>query len=285
MTDLTYFNGEFLPLNEVKISPLDRGFLFADGVYEVIPVYNRRPFFLKEHLNRLYNSLRKIELKIGIEKNEIKKHVLHLIEKSSYLDQIVYIQITRGVAPRNHAFPKNIKPTIFIMSSQLIRPSEKNILNGISAITIEDKRWKSCDIKSVSLLSNVLAREKAITMNCHESILVNKENVTEGAASTIWIVNEATVFCPKPGGNLLEGIRIQIIEKLCANLGIKFSRNNFKVKELMSADEVLLTSATKEILAITSINGEKIGQKTTLGKPGSIFKKLRKAYTDLMVSE
>ena len=284
MDDLAYFNGKFMPIHEVRISPLDRGFLFADGVYEVVPVYNKNPFFFNEHLDRLYRSLKKIRLDPGIKKEQIKSCIEELIKLTRHSHQIVYVQITRGVGYRNHAFPKNICPTIFIMSSELIRPTDQMISNGVKAITTNDNRWKSCDIKSISLLPNVLAREEAVALNCHEAILVDNGKITEGAASTIWIVRQGKVFCPEPFNNLLEGVRIKIIEKLCFELEIFFERRNFEVAELMNADEILLTSATKEILPITSVNGEEIGIKNREGKPGKIYKKLRQRYTDLILS-
>ena len=284
MDDLAYFNGKFMPINEVRISPLDRGFLFADGVYEVVPVYNKNPFFFNEHLDRLYRSLKKIRLDPLIKKEEIKSCIEELIIQTRYSHQIIYVQITRGIGYRNHAFPKNVLPTIFIMSSELIRPTDQMVSDGVNAITTNDNRWKSCDIKSISLLPNVLAREEAVALNCHEAILVDDGKITEGAASTIWIVKQGRVFCPEPCNNLLEGVRIQIIEKLCLELEIFFKRMNFEVSELMNADEVLLTSATKEILPITSVNGKKIGIKNREGKPGTIFQKLRRSYTDLILS-
>ena len=284
MDDLAYFNGKFMPINEVRISPLDRGFLFADGVYEVVPVYNKNPFFFNEHLDRLYRSLKKIRLDPLIKKEEIKSCIEELIIQTRYSHQIIYVQITRGIGYRNHAFPKNVLPTIFIMSSELIRPTDQMVSDGVNAITTNDNRWKSCDIKSISLLPNVLAREEAVALNCHEAILVDDGKITEGAASTIWIVKQGRVFCPEPCNNLLEGVRIQIIEKLCLELEIFFKRMNFEVSELMNADEVLLTSATKEILPITSVNGKKIGIKNREGKPGRIFQKLRQRYTDLILS-
>ncbi len=283
MDDLAYFNGKFMPVNDVKISPLDRGFLFADGVYEVVPVYNRKPFFFNEHLDRLYRSLKKIRLDPCINKEEIRSCIEELIIQTRYSHQIIYVQITRGVGYRNHAFPKNISPTIFIMSSELIRPTDQMVSNGVDAITTNDNRWKSCDIKSISLLPNVLAREEAIALNCHEAILVDNGMVTEGAASTIWVVKQGGVFCPEACNNLLEGVRIKIIEKLCLDLEIFFKRKNIMVSELMNADEILLTSATKEILPIISVNGKKIGIKNLEGKPGNIFQKLRQGYTDLIL--
>ena len=284
MHDLAYYNGNFMPINDVRISPLDRGFLFADGVYEVVPVYNKNPFFFNEHLDRLYRSLEKIRLNPCIKKEDIKSCIEELIIQTRHSHQIVYVQITRGVANRNHAFPKTTRPTIFIMSSELIRPTEKMFSEGISAITTNDNRWKSCDIKSISLLPNVLAREEAIALNCQEAILVDNGKITEGAASTIWIVKQGRVFCPEPCNNLLEGVRIKIIENLCLELQIFFERRNFEVSELMSADEILLTSATKEILPITLVNDKKIGMKNREGKPGRVFQRLRQRYTDLILS-
>ena len=283
MDDLAYFNGKFMPISDVRVSPLDRGFLFADGVYEVVPVYNKNPFFFNEHLDRLFTSLKKIRLNPGKKKEEIKSCIEELILQTRHSHQIIYVQITRGVAHRNHAFPKSTRPTIFMMSSELIRPTEKMFSEGVSAITTNDNRWKSCDIKSISLLPNVLAREEAVAMNCHEAILVDNGMVTEGAASTIWLVKQGKVFCPEPCTNLLEGVRIKIIDKLCSDLEILFERKNFDVKDLMTADEILLTSATKEILPITSVNGKKIGNRNIEGKPGRIFQLLRQRYNDLIL--
>ena len=273
-----------MPIDKVRISPLDRGFLFADGVYEVVPVYNKNPFFFREHLNRLYRSLSRIRLDPYITKDELKSCIEELIKQTRHSHQIVYVQITRGVANRNHAFPKSTRPTIFIMSSELIRPTEKMFSEGVSAITTNDNRWKSCDIKSISLLPNVLAREEAVALNCQEAILVDNGKITEGAASTIWIVKQGKVFCPEPCNNLLEGVRIKIVKQLCLDLEIFFKRKNIELSELMNADEILLTSATKEILPVTSVNGKKIGIKNGEGKPGRIFQKLRQRYNELILA-
>lgn len=279
MKSIAYFNGKWLPLEKVKISPLDRGFLFSDGVYEVIPVYNNKPFFLESHIERLLNSLKKISLTINLPIMEI---VLELIRKNCLENQIIYVQITRGVAKRNHAFPKNVSPTVFMMSSLLERPSNDDILTGVSAITSEDNRWLGCDIKSISLLPNVLAREKAVKENCTESILIRDGRVTEGAASSIWIVRNKILQCPKPNRELLEGVRISILELICEKYGIKFLREDFSYSELLKADEVIMTSATKEILSVTVIDKKLIGTGDMAGKPGKTFFQLRQAYTNLL---
>lgn len=279
MKSIAYFNGKWLPLEKVKISPLDRGFLFSDGVYEVIPVYNKKPFFLESHIERLLNSLKKISLTINLPIVEI---VLELIRKNCLENQIIYVQITRGVAKRNHAFPKNVSPTVFMMSSLLERPSNDDILTGVSAITSEDNRWLGCDIKSISLLPNVLAREKAVKENCAESILIRDGRVTEGAASSIWIVRNKILQCPKPNRELLEGVRIPILELICEKHGIKFLRKDFSYSELLKADEVIMSSATKELLPVTVIDKKLIGTGDMAGKPGKTFFQLRQAYTNLM---
>ena len=279
MKSIAYFNGKWLPLEKVKISPLDRGFLFSDGVYEVIPVYNKKPFFLESHIERLLNSLKKISLTINLPIMEI---VLELIRKNCLENQIIYVQITRGVAKRNHAFPKNVSPTVFMMSSLLERPSNDDILTGVSAITSEDNRWLGCDIKSISLLPNVLAREKAVKENCAESILIRDGRVTEGAASSIWIVRNKILQCPKPNRELLEGVRISILELICEKHGIKFLRKDFSYSELLKADEVIMSSATKELLPVTVIDKKLIGTGDMAGKPGKTFFQLRQAYTNLL---
>lgn len=279
MKSIAYFNGKWLPLEKVKISPLDRGFLFSDGVYEVIPVYNKKPFFLESHIERLLNSLKKISLTVNLPIMEI---VLDLIRKNCLENQIIYVQITRGVAKRNHAFPKNVSPTVFMMSSLLERPSNDDILTGVSAITSEDNRWLGCDIKSISLLPNVLARERAVKENCAESILIRDGRVTEGAASSIWIVRNKILQCPKPNRELLEGVRISILELICEKYGIKFLRKDFSYSELLKADEVIMTSATKEILPVTVIDKKLIGIGDMAGKPGKTFFQLRQAYTNLL---
>jgi D-alanine transaminase len=280
-----YLNGEWIPLSEAKISPLDRGFLFSDGIYEVIPVYNSIPFFIEDHLTRLFNSLLNIEIKITLSRKNVVSIVNKLISINSLKNQIIYIQITRGVAKRNHAFPeKETTPTIFAMTSPLIRPSEIEKNNGVNAITLEDSRWLRCNIKSISLLPNVLSSEKAVSLGADEAILIKNDYLTEGAASTIWVVKNNTIYCPKKSQSLLEGIRIKLIEEICLNNKIDFKRKDIRKEELLTADEVLLTSATKEVAAVVKINNKKIGLSDFKGTPGPVFKKLNLEYNKIIES-
>ena len=281
---IVYLNGNYVSLSDAKISPLDRGFLFADGVYEVIPVYSGSFFCFEMHYQRLQRSMKSIELKINFGKEEFFNIAHQLVLKNSGRDQIIYLQITRGVAKRNHAFPINLSnPTIFAMSNPLTRPSHKDRTNGISAITANDDRWKRCDIKSISLLANVLARGKSNEKNAAEAILVKDGKLQEGAASSIWIVKNNTVFLPEKGPSMLEGIRIKIVESICKKLNIDFVRRDIYSDEIIKSDEVFLTSATKEILAITMIDGNEVGNEVHRNKPGPIFKKIQVEYDKLII--
>lgn len=281
-TSMVYLNGDFIPLVDARVSPLDRGFLFADGVYEVVPVYNNCVFGFQMHFDRLQRSLKSIQLEISLNKTELLSITNKLIAKNKGKHQVVYFQVTRGVAKRNHAFPKNSQsPTIFAMSTILTRPSQNERENGITAITTNDDRWNRCDIKSISLLANVLAREKAEQELATEAILLKDGRVQEGAASNIWIVKNNTVLLPSEESNILEGVRIQIVKKICSKLNINFMRCNIFYDQLMQAEEVLLTSATKEILAVTKIDGKNIGVGNK-NKPGLIFRKIQFEYDKLI---
>jgi len=281
---IVYLNGNYVSLSDAKISPLDRGFLFADGVYEVIPVYSGSFLCFEMHYQRLQRSLQSIKLKIDFSQKEFFNIAHQLVLKNSGRDQIIYLQITRGVAKRNHAFPINpSSPTIFAMSNPLIRPSHEDRTNGISAITTNDDRWKRCDIKSVSLLANVLARGKSNEKNAAEAILINDGKLQEGAASSIWVVEDNTVLLPSRGPNILEGIRIKIVESICHKLNINFIRRDIYSDEIIKSDEVFLTSATKEILAITMIDGNEVGNEVHRNKPGPIFKKIQVEYDKLII--
>ncbi len=278
-----YLNGNYVSVVDAKISPLDRGFLFADGIYEVIPVYGGSLFCFEMHYYRLQKSLESIKLKIDLSKERLIDIANQLVLKNSGKHQVIYLQITRGVAKRNHSFPINTpSPTIFAMSNPLIRPSVEERNNGISAITTHDERWKRCDIKSISLLPNVLAREKSREENASEAILIRDKKLQEGAASSIWIVSKNTVMLPSKGPNMLEGIRINIIESICHKLNINFIRRDIYYDEIFKSDEVFLSSATKEVLSISMIDGKKIGNKSYKNKPGPIFQKIQLEYDKLI---
>jgi D-alanine transaminase len=280
-----YLNGNFVKLLDAKISPLDRGFLFADGVYEVVPVYNGSFFFFELHFDRLLKSLESIQLKIDFNKDDFLNIANHLVSKNKGVNQVIYLQITRGIAKRNHSFPKHsISPTIFAMSNPLIRPSLEERNDGVTAITTHDDRWNKCDIKSVSLLANVLAREEACKKGAAEAILIKDKKLHEGAASNIWVVKNNRVLIPLQGSNMLEGIRIKIIKIICEKLNLNFKRCDIYHDELIKSDEIFLTSATKEILAVTMVNGHKIGSNAHKKKPGPIFRKIQFEYDELIDS-
>lgn len=269
-----FLNGEFLPLSEAKIPVLDRGFIFGDGIYEVVPVYARRPFRWPEHLARLKRSLGKIRIDNPYHDAQWLDLIESLIERHSWSDQFIYLHLTRGVAKRDHAFPKSIQPTVFAMSSELLPVAQDIRQNGVSAISLDDQRWLNCDIKSISLLGNVLARQAAVDANAAECIQFRNDRMTEGSSSNIWLVREGQVIGAPLDHHILEGIRVGLMESLCKECGIGFSTAALSRHEVRQAEELLLTSATKEVLAITRLDGEAVGN----GKPGPVYQKLYQAY-------
>lgn len=270
-----YLNGIMTPLSEAKISVLDRGFIFGDGIYEVIPIYERKPFRPTQHLARLFRGLNSI----GIDNPYTEQEWLGLVEKVTRADpaddQLVYMQVTRGVAKRTHAFPNiELTPTVFIMSNPLTLPSAQARANGVACVTMEDKRWLHCEIKSISLLGNVLAAQNAAENDAIEAIQFRDGFLTEGSASNVWIVKNGVLLGPPKDNLILEGIRYGLIEELCAADNITFQARRISRDEVFAADEVLLSSASKEVLPVTSIDNQTIGN----GKPGPIYQKLYKAY-------
>ncbi|MEI7843011.1 MAG: D-amino acid aminotransferase [Gallionellaceae bacterium] len=271
-----YLNGEFLPIEEAKISVLDRGFIFGDGVYEVIPVYSRRAFRLSEHLHRLQHSLNSIQLKNPHSETEWVQLLEKLIASNTPEDQYLYLHITRGVAKRDHPFPNPpVPPTVFVMSNPLNTPPAALLQSGISAITAPDNRWLRCDIKAISLLPNVLLRQMAIDAGCVETIMIrDDEFMTEGAASNIFVVKNGVLAVPPKDNLMLPGITYDVILELAAANNIPHEVRKVMKAEIFNADELLMTSSTKEVLAITTLNGKPVGT----GKPGALFSKLHPLY-------
>lgn len=271
-----YLNGLFLPVTEAKISVLDRGFIFGDGVYEVIPVYSRHIFRLSEHLQRLRHSLDSIKLANPYSDAEWASIIRELVARNEPHDQYLYLHITRGVAKRDHAFPiPSVSPTVFLMSNPLNTPPLVLLQNGISAITAPDNRWLRCDIKAISLLPNVLLRQLAIDAGCAETIMIrDNEFLTEGAASNIFVVKNGVLLAPPKNNLMLPGITYDVVLELAAANGIPHQVRKILVDEVFGADELLLTSSTKEVLAITLLDGKQIGT----GKPGAMFAKLHELY-------
>lgn len=271
-----YLSGQFLPIAEAKISVLDRGFIFGDGVYEVIPVYSRRAFRLDEHLRRLQHSLDSIKLANPHSNAEWTRLLNELIARNVPEDQYLYLHITRGVAKRDHAFPSPpVAPTVFVMSNPLSTPPAALLASGISAITAPDNRWLRCDIKAISLLPNVLLRQMAIDAGCAETIMIRDgEFMTEGAASNIFVVKNGTLLAPPKDNLMLPGITYDVVLELAAANGISHQVRKVLASEVSNADELLLTSSTKEVLAITQLDGKPVGT----GKPGAMFAKLHELY-------
>jgi D-alanine transaminase len=278
-----YLNGQYMPIEEAKISVLDRGFIFGDGVYEVIPVYSRKAFRLADHLRRLQHSLDGIKLANPHSNGEWTKLINELVACNAAEDQYLYLHITRGVAKRDHAFPNPpVKPTVFMLSNPLLVPSATLLQSGVACITAPDNRWLRCDIKAIALLPNVLLRQMAIDAGAMETILfrpgLTTEDafMTEGAASNIFVVKNGKLFAPPKDNLMLPGITYDVILEIAAANGIPYEVRKIGVAEVFAADELLLTSSTKEVLPITQLDGKPVGT----GKPGVMFAKLHKLYQD-----
>lgn len=274
-TEQTVFlNGEFLPLDEARIPVLDRGFIFGDGIYEVVPVYDGRPFRWPQHLARLARSLSKVGIANPRDDAGWTDLVQALVDRHPWRDQFVYLQVTRGVARRDHAFPKGVTPTVFAMSSEFVPVSAAVRNAGVAAITLPDERWLHCDIKSTSLLGNVLARQAAVEADAFECVMFRDGFLTEGAASNIWVVRHGRVLGPPRDHLVLEGIRMSLIDELCVECGIDTQMRPITREDVLSADELLLSSATREVLAITRLDGRAVGS----GTPGPVYARLHAAY-------
>ncbi|HLT25816.1 MAG TPA: D-amino acid aminotransferase [Zeimonas sp.] len=267
--------GAWTPLEEARIPVLDRGFLFGDGIYEVVPVYGGRKFRWPQHLARLQRSLAAIALRNPYDETGWTRLVDELVARHPWPDQFVYLQVTRGVARRDHAFPPDdVAPTVFAMTSELVAPPAAQREQGVAAITLPDERWLHCDIKSTSLLGNVLARQAAVSAGAAECVMFRDGFLTEGAASNIWVVRNGTVFGPPKDHFVLEGIRYGLLAELARDTGIALELRRILREEVHAADELILSSATKELLPITRLDGRPVGN----GRPGPVFAKLYAAY-------
>ena len=271
---VVYLNGDYVRLEDAKISVLDRGFIFGDGIYDVVPAYNGKPFRMDGHLARLERSLAAIDIKVGLGRSDWEQIVQNLIERSRLGDCMVYIQVTRGVAKRDHGFPQNATATVFCMVSPFLRPGGAAREQGLSVVGIPDVRWLRCEIKSISLLGNVLAKQQAVEAGVDEVVQFRDGYLSEGASCNIWVVKDGVLLAPPRSNLILEGIRYGLLEELAADAGIQFNARPVTQQEVESADELMLSSATKEILPITSYDGKPVGT----GKPGNIYSLLRAGY-------
>jgi len=275
MTEVQAFlNGEYMPLAECRISPLDRGFVFGDGIYELLPVYKRKAFRLEQHLQRLERSLQEIRIQTPYALQEWESLIHSLIEKSSDADLAIYIQVSRGTAPRDHIFPAKSSPTVFAMANPLPAVSEQQLQTGVSVITANDQRWQRCDIKVTSLLANILAKQDAAQASAVEAIMVREGNALEGAASNLFVVRNGVVFTHPKDNLILPGITRDFILELLSELNIEYREQVIPKDWLFTADEVWITSSTKEVLAVSSIDGKIVSD----GKPGELWKKTYDLY-------
>jgi len=273
---MIYLNGEFMPIEQARVPVLDRGFIFGDGVYEVIPVYSRHPFRLAEHLRRLQASLDGIRLSNPHDDAEWTRLVRRLIELNEPEDQSLYLHVTRGVAKRDHAFPKGVAPTVFMMSNALVTPPGDQVEKGVGAITATDNRWLRCDIKAIALLPNVLLRQLAVDADCVETVLLRDGSMTEGAASNIFVVKDGILLAPPKNHLMLPGITYDVVLELAQADGIKLEVRPVAESELRGADEAWLTSSTKEVLAIVRLDGKALGK----GVPGPLFRRMYALYQE-----
>lgn len=277
-----YLNGNYTTLDKAQVSVLDRGFIFGDGIYEVIPIYRGQPFRLKQHLARLTRSLAEVRIPAPLSDKEWADVAQTLIEhyaaqadaQALQMDQLIYIQISRGVAMRDHVMPIGLAPTVFVMINAMKQPAAHDRQNGVACITAEDFRWERAHIKSTSLLGAVFARQLSYDAGAAETIMFRDGLLSEAAACNVWVIKDGKVFGTPKDNLVLEGIRYGLMEELCGQLGIDFSLRRITRDEVMNADEVLLTSATKEVLAVSHIDGQAIGS----GRPGPIYAQLFQAY-------
>ncbi|MGW8308437.1 MAG: D-amino acid aminotransferase [Achromobacter pulmonis] len=270
-----YLNGEFLRVDEAKVSVLDRGFIFGDGIYEVVPVYQGNAFRMAEHLDRLDRSLAALRIAQPFDRSGWIDLIRQLLDRTRLDTCIVYLQVTRGVAKRDHPFPSPaVSPTVFGMVSAWTPPSAAQRAQGLGAISIPDERWLHCEIKSVSLLGNVLAKQQAVDAHVDEVLQFRDGFLTEGSSTNIWVVSGGKLVAPPKNNLILEGIRYGLMGELAAEAGIPFEARRLAQDEVIRADELMLSSATKEVLPIVALDGRPVGS----GKPGPVYELLRAGY-------
>jgi len=273
---LVYLNGEYLPPEQARISVFDRGFVFADGVYEVIPAYGGRLFRLTPHLTRLEASLASIRLVNPLTRDEWRAVCARLVEAAGGGDVSIYLQVTRGAAPRDHAFPASVQPSVFAYAAPIKYPDAAQLASGVAAITVPDIRWMRCDIKAIALLPNVLLRQQAIDHGAAEAILIRDGLMTEGSASNIFVVVNERLVTPPKGPFILPGVTRDLVLELARAHAIPCEERAIREAELRAASEVMLSSSTKELLPITILDGQPVGN----GRPGPLHSRLHGHYQD-----
>lgn len=277
---MIYLNGEWMPIEQARIPVLDRGFIFGDGVYEVIPSYSGHPFRSREHFVRLQSSLDAVRIANPYEPERWEALLREIIARNPWEDQYVYLQVTRGVAPRDHAFPKGAKPTVFMMSSPLVTPSQSQREQGVAVVSVADNRWLRCDIKSVSLLANCLLRQAAVDEGAVEALLLRDGMLTEGSASNIFLVKNGVIITPPKTNFILPGITYDVVIELARANGLPLEIRQVSEAEVRAADELWLTSSTKEVLSISTLDGKPVGHGEKAGKPGPVAARMNQLYQE-----
>jgi D-alanine transaminase len=273
---MVFLNGKFLPMEQAMVPVLDRGFIFGDGVYELIPVYSRAPFRMDEHLARLEKSLAAVRIKNPYPREKWREVLLALIAKQPWDDQGVYLQVTRGVAKRDHAFPAGVEPTVFVMSNPLVNPPKELVEKGAAAVSAVDYRWHRCDIKSVSLIGNCLLRQVSADAGAVETILFRDGKLTEASASNVFVAKNGLLLSPPKSNLILPGITYDVVVEIAQATKIPLEFRDVTEAEVRGADEIWLTSSSKEILAVVTLDGKPVGD----GKPGPLFRRAWQGYQE-----
>ena len=278
MPDVGYLNGKFMPLEEVRISPDDRGYQFGDGVYEVVTVHRGTPFALGEHLSRLENSAQVIRLSLPYSRGEWESRIAEGVKQCGYDHCKVYIQVTRGVAPRDHLFPNQGSQTVFMSFREMVAVDEKWRQEGVKVITLPDLRWGRCDVKSLNLLPNILAKQQAKDAGAFEAIFIRDGIVAEATASNVMLIRSGTLMTPESNFRILPGVTRKIILDIAKKQGINVSEQPIECKELFQADELFLVGTTIEVVPVISVDQKPIGT----GSPGPLTKKIILCYQEFI---
>jgi D-alanine transaminase len=277
MAEMTVFlNGKLLPLEQASVSVLDRGFIFGDGVYELVPVYSRVPFRLDEHLARLERSLGEAKIRDPYSRAQWRAHIYRLIDAQAFEDQGIYFQVTRGVAKRDHAFPKNVEPTVFMMANPLVNPPPEQVEKGVAAVSAQDNRWLRCDIKSISLLGNCMLRQLSAEIGANETILFRDAKLTEASASNVFIVKRGVILAPPKSNLILPGITYDVVAELAQANSMPLEFKDIAEADARAADELWVTSSSKEVLAIVELDGARVRD----GRPGPVFRRMYQLYQE-----
>ena len=275
---LCYLDGSYTPLRDAKVSVLDRGFIFGDGVYEVVPTYGGQPFCFDEHMARLERSLAELQIRNPHSPAQWRAIAMRLVDAAAPAQragmQGIYIQVTRGVAPRDHAMPQGLVPTVFMMVNPMKPVADAVRAQGVACVSAPDFRWQKAHIKATSLLGAVLARQISVEAGAAETIMFRDEGLSEASSSNVWVVKDGAVSGPPRDQLVLAGIRYGLIERLCADAGIPFALRRIARDEVFGADELLLSSASKEVLPVVTLDGRSIGA----GRPGPIYQALYAGY-------